>query len=105
MKIYLAGPDVFFDDANLRLHNKKEICHRYGHQALSPVDTLIDCGVSNAAGIIYAGNISMIEVCDVVIANLDNFRGNEPDSGTCFEIGYAVALKKKVIGTILHQPA
>ena len=27
-----------------------------------------------------------------MVANLNNFRGYEPDSGTCFEIGFAQAL-------------
>ena len=31
-------------------------------------------------------------------ANLNTFRGKEPDSGTCFEIGYAYALGKKIYG-------
>jgi nucleoside 2-deoxyribosyltransferase len=33
-----------------------------------------------------------------VLANLNPFRGAEPDSGTCVEIGYALALGKPVIG-------
>jgi nucleoside 2-deoxyribosyltransferase len=33
-----------------------------------------------------------------VLANLNPFRGDEPDSGTCVEIGYALALGKPVIG-------
>lgn len=32
-----------------------------------------------------------------MIANVNTFRGYEPDSGTCFEIGYATALGKKVV--------
>ena len=37
---------------------------------------------------------------DAVLANLDFFRGPEPDSGTCFEVGYAVARGKPVFGYI-----
>ncbi|MDR5755315.1 nucleoside 2-deoxyribosyltransferase, partial [Caballeronia sp. LZ024] len=34
---------------------------------------------------------------DIVMANLDDFRGaGEPDSGTAFEVGFAVALGKPV---------
>lgn len=39
----------------------------------------------------------MITKADVVLANLNPFRGAEPDSGTCFEVGYAAALGKSVI--------
>ena len=40
----------------------------------------------------------MIRSADAVLANLNAFRGIEPDSGTCFEVGFATALGKTVIG-------
>jgi nucleoside 2-deoxyribosyltransferase len=49
---------------------------------------------------IYQANIGLIARADAVLANLDFFRGTEPDSGTCFEVGYAVALGKPVYGYI-----
>ena len=33
-----------------------------------------------------------------MIANLGPFRGQEPDSGTVFEVGFAVALAKPAVG-------
>ena len=33
-----------------------------------------------------------------MLANLNPFRGSEPDSGTVFEVGYAIALGKRVVG-------
>jgi nucleoside 2-deoxyribosyltransferase len=38
-----------------------------------------------------------------VLANVADFRGYEPDSGTCFEIGYAIARGKDV--WCYHVPA
>jgi nucleoside 2-deoxyribosyltransferase len=39
----------------------------------------------------------LIRSADIVMANLDDFRGaGEPDSGTAFEVGYAAALGKPV---------
>ncbi|WP_033887167.1 nucleoside 2-deoxyribosyltransferase, partial [Pseudomonas aeruginosa] len=38
----------------------------------------------------------LIERADCVLANLEPFRGSEPDSGTAFEVGYALALGKPV---------
>ena len=35
-----------------------------------------------------------------MIANLNPFRGDEPDSGTCFEAGYAFAKGKTVYGYV-----
>jgi nucleoside 2-deoxyribosyltransferase len=40
----------------------------------------------------------MIKQCDAVFANLMPFRGTEPDSGTVFEVGFAIALDKLVFG-------
>ena len=40
----------------------------------------------------------MINQCDIVIANINAFRGKEADSGTIWECGYASALGKKVFG-------
>lgn len=40
----------------------------------------------------------MIEQADGIIANLNAFRGKEPDSGTVFEVGYGVAKNKKIVG-------
>lgn len=47
---------------------------------------------------IYHANIELIRAADAVLANLNPFRGCEPDSGTCVEVGFALALGKPVIG-------
>src|SRR3546814_9394970 len=45
--------------------------------------------------------VTGVQTCALpVLANLDFFRGPEPDSGTCFEVGYAVAQGKSVFGYI-----
>lgn len=43
---------------------------------------------------VYNHCVKAVEWCDIVVACLD---GPDADSGTCFEIGYAKALKKPVI--------
>ncbi len=35
-----------------------------------------------------------------MLANLNPFRGCEPDSGTCVEVGFALALNKSVIAYV-----
>ena len=47
---------------------------------------------------IFTSNRNMIDECDIVIANINPFRGKEADSGTIWECGYASALGKKVYG-------
>lgn len=92
-KVYLAGPDVFAPDAQARAEKHKQWCIAHGFEPLHPAD-----GVANTARGIYDANIQLIQKADAVLANLNPFRGAEPDSGTAFEVGYATALGKPVIG-------
>lgn len=92
MKIYLAGPDVFHPAARPRAEAARALLAAHGHVALLPLDN----DESSATGI-YRANLALIAAADAVIANLEPFRGCEPDSGTCFEIGYAAALGKRVV--------
>ena len=96
-KIYLAGFDVFYKDAKERFEKMRKLCKLAGYEALIPLDNDITegLGISNR---IYKANIAMIEQADGIIANLNAFRGKEPDSGTVFEVGYGVAKNKKIVG-------
>ena len=95
MKVYLAGPDVFRPDVVEWAASARTICRRYGYEPLMPTDH----GETEASKI-YQANIDLIRKAQIVVANLNPFRGSEPDSGTCFEIGYALALGKKVSGYV-----
>lgn len=93
MKVYLAGPDVFRLDAAAWGADARARCDAAGHQALVPLD-----GDETTADGIFRQNLRLLDAADAVIANLNPFRGEEPDSGTCVEIGYALARGKPVIG-------
>ncbi len=93
MKLYLAGPDLFRPDVLEWAERVRTLCRGEGHEALIPLD-----GTQTNAADIYRSNLRLIGEADVVLANLNPFRGSEPDSGTCVEIGYALALGKPVIG-------
>jgi len=98
MKVYLAGFDVFRPDAIERGAYLKRLCNKHGLEGLYPMDNAIPDGLSGpaAARWIAEQNMTMVRSCDAVLANLSNFRGAEPDSGTAFEMGVAVALGKPV---------
>lgn len=97
--VYLAGPDVFYPDARERGDFLKTLCVHYGFVGLFPLDNEIAHGAPlSMARAIRDANMELIRKADAVIANLEPFRGFEPDSGTVFEVGYAVALGKRVIG-------
>lgn len=95
MKIYLAGPDVFRPDALTWAETAHTLVAQQGHQALIPLDN----DETTPEGI-FKANLGLITEADAMIANLNPFRGLEPDSGTCFEVGCAIALGKRVIGYV-----
>jgi nucleoside 2-deoxyribosyltransferase len=100
--IYLAGPDVFRPDATDHGRQLVALCAEYGFTGVFPLEPSLPTGLSPQALAehIFRANVAHIEACDAVLANLDFFRGPEPDSGTCFEVGYAVARGKPVVGYV-----
>ena len=99
-KLYLAGPDVFFRDAAARYDRLRALCAAHGLQGMAPIDgEPLPPGLDKPAQAqhIYAANMALLRGADAVLANVMAFRNPvEPDSGTVFEIGAAVALGKPV---------
>ena len=93
MKVYFAGPDVFYPDYPGRLARLKALAEGWGLEPLFPGDVEEKDPLA-----IAASNFDMIKMAEALIANLNPFRGQEPDSGTVFECGYAAALGKPVFG-------
>lgn len=92
MKLYLAGP-LF--TAGERLFNRRlaVALRAIGYEVWLPQD--FENGENQlpaAAASIFAKDVEGIDWADVVIACMD---GADPDSGTCWECGYAY--KKKPI--------
>lgn len=98
LRVYLAGPMVFMDDAPDQFAAMRRVCTEFGYVALTPIDTDIDLNAKDAAYKIYGGNIAHLHACDAVVADLSPFRGPSADAGTIFEVGFAKALGKRVIG-------
>ena len=100
--LYLAGPDVFRPDAAEHGRRLVALCAEYGYTGVFPLaESLPEIADPRAlAAHIYRANVAHIDACDAVVAHLDFFRGAEPDSGTCFEVGYAIARGKPVVGYV-----
>jgi len=100
IKIYIAGPDVFEQNSIQIGKNYCKLCKDYGYEGLYPLDNIVDFNQTKnkIAQDIFQANIKYIQQDDIVIANLNSFRGKEADSGTVWECGYAFALGKKVYG-------
>lgn len=104
-RIYLAGFDVFRIDAVAHGERLRTVCASNGFDAIYPLDHEVphDLPLAEQAQWIYRANIEAIDTADIVMANLDDFRGpGEPDSRTAFEVGYAVARGKSVWAYTSH---
>lgn len=91
--VYLAGPDVFYPNADALATAHKALCRQHGLEPLHPIDQ-----PTLASGHIYRTNIELLKRANAVVANLNPFRGTEVDSETAFEVGFAIASGKPVIG-------
>ncbi|MCY1513238.1 Nucleoside 2-deoxyribosyltransferase [compost metagenome] len=89
-RVYLAGPDVFRPDAAQYFAALALACDALGMMAVPPFDG--KAAGPDPARRIYEENMKLLRSADGVIANLAPFRGLEPDSGTVFEVGVAIAL-------------
>jgi nucleoside 2-deoxyribosyltransferase len=103
--LYLAGPDVFRPDAAEHGRRLMALCAEFGFTGIFPLESSLPELPTqlDVAAHIYRANIAHIDRCDAVVANLDFFRGAEPDSGTCFEVGYAVARGKPVVAYVPEE--
>jgi nucleoside 2-deoxyribosyltransferase len=101
MRVYLAGPDVFFPHAAEHAAAKKRICADHGLEGVFPTDPRPDPAADAATDPwfgIYLRNEAHIRACDALIANLTPFRGPSADAGTVYELGYMRALGRPVAG-------
>lgn len=96
MKVYFAGPDVFSRSYGAFKRQVATACAELGLEPLFPGDEVT--GTDPAA--IFRDNLGLIDRAETVVANLNPFRGAEPDSGTVFELGYAYARGKRLFGYI-----
>ena len=97
-RVYLAGPSVFRPNAKAHLASLASLCERHGLTALLPTDDCAGATDAPLARRIYESNTQMLRSADGVLADLQEWRGHEPDSGTAFEVGFAAALELPIVG-------
>jgi nucleoside 2-deoxyribosyltransferase len=90
MKIYLAGPlfTTSEQEFNRRL---RELLEKAGHQVWLPQEHEPR---ERSARTIFDTDVAGLDASQVVVANLD---GPDPDSGTCWECGYAYGKKLIIV--------
>lgn len=98
---YMAGPDVFLQNAHEKAHEMRALCRPYGVEPLIPADNdgpghALHTRSKRARSLrIFQANVTLIERAHVIIANLEPFRRPSADVGTVWEIGYAFAKGKR----------
>ena len=90
MKIYLAGP--LFTTPEREFNDRLAIMLRaLGHKVFVPQENPASAPTGDA---IFHKDVAGLDWAEAVVAIMD---GADPDSGTCWECGYAYATKKPVL--------
>ena len=98
-KAYLAGTEIFYPDSEETQRKYHDLCEKYGVLAYYPADKAPedefkdyvqkDSSVHEMEKRFFSHDLNHIKRTDIIIANLNDYRGNEPDSGTAVECGIA----------------
>jgi len=102
--VYIAGQNRYDDSSKQYFDEMKEFCRQLGFEAFCPLDDAP--GVSTVESddpLTIAYNQfdcwqQHVRNCDIIIADLNDFHGWEPNSDVSFEAGMAWQLGKKCFG-------
>lgn len=101
---YLAGPERFDVDAAEQYERMKELCAKHSILAITPIDAAPGVPAIESddpytrAYHIFDRCQQHVRNCDILIANLNDFHGFEPNSDVSVECGMAWQLGKKCFG-------
>lgn len=98
-KAYLAGTEIFYPDSAETQARYHALCEKYGIIGFYPADEAPedefreyvkkDDSLHEMEVQMFTHDLNHIRRTDIIIANLNDYRGNEPDSGTAVECGLA----------------
>ena len=100
--VYLAGPERYDSDASEKYAEMKKLCAHHGFYAIVPTDEVHGIPAADTDDIYtnayhtFIRQQQHVRDCDIILANLNDFHGWEPDSDTSFECGMAFQLGKKM---------
>jgi nucleoside 2-deoxyribosyltransferase len=105
-RVYIAGPDLFYRASwSSHVAHVADLCAAHDITPCFPIAGepasgagVTEPGTPDDAAAIYRSCMDLIRSCDGVIANVNPFRGFEPDSGTVFEIATARSVGLPVVG-------
>jgi nucleoside 2-deoxyribosyltransferase len=90
MRIYAAGPLFSTAECNFNTLLANEL-RLYRHEVFLPQEHEQR---SDRPDMIFQSDVAGIEWAECILANLD---GPDPDSGTCWELGYGYATRKLIV--------
>lgn len=105
-RIYLSTFERYDNDASDKLEEMKKICDKYGLVAISPLDDapMLDRiesdDVYEMAYNQFDHYQQHVRNCDLILANLNDYHGFEPNDDVSFECGMAFQLGKKCFGYV-----
>ncbi len=101
-KAYLAGFHIFYEDCDQRGEELKRLCRKYGIIGIYPPDPEPqdqfppyqpkDGSLAEEEFYYFTRDVNHIRRSDMILAQLEDYHGCEPDSGTAFECGACAAL-------------
>lgn len=103
-RVYLSGFERYDADGEEVFANMKALCESYGLCAVSPLDQAPGVEKTDSDNpYVQAANLfdnfqQHVRNCDVIIANLNNYRGYEVNNDVGFECGMGFQLGKKLYG-------
>lgn len=102
--VYISSVERYQENADEIFKTMKEICEKYGFEVYTPVDKAN--GVNKLqtdnpyrwAANVFDNYQQHVRNCDIIIANLNNYRGYEVNNEVGFECGMAFQLGKRLYG-------
>ncbi|MBQ6493330.1 MAG: nucleoside 2-deoxyribosyltransferase [Erysipelotrichaceae bacterium] len=89
---YLADFEMFLPTCDETVAYWKKTCEKYGIIGLFPGEGDPVLPGDDFWRRVFEHDVNWMKYCDMCLAQLDDWRGHEPDSGTLFELGYYVGL-------------
>lgn len=90
-KLFIASNVIYSPDPTA-VETCLQVCRTYGFDPLLPERGESEDQVEGA----YQKTLERIGNCDVIAADLNGFRGYEPDGGICFIVGLGYSFGKKL---------
>ena len=92
--LYIAGPACFYVDGYALWHGLRGLAEFHGFRVVMPTTNQLDLTHEDLrlnADAIFQNCAAAMNETTAVIADLESFRGTEPDGGTLFELGMGYA--------------